>query len=391
MAAKYTYEQFKKAAQDAGLYDSFSDSDLKLATSNPDAGMSLLQYKKDYQGATTDAARLLANEGANSVRKEYGGYTGGSDGSGYYVNGGKPAGYTSEYGDKIKELLDTVMNREDFSYDAESDPTYQNYRKAYTREGQRATQDVLGAASALTGGLPSTAAVTAAAQQGNYYAAQLADKIPELEQQAYDRYVDRYSMDVQNLGLLREQDELDYGRYTDQLNMESQQRQEALEKALYAAQYGDYSGLEELGVDVSDADWDRKYQMAVLAAEHGDYSGLKELGINIGSTVSGSGYSSGTSGSSSSSSSTSNDGESTSNDDELTQGDVDELLKLFPSKTMTQSEWNALIAAGISAENLRDAGFSVKSGTPAAKTDGDTIRSLFEKKRSANGSLSTKD
>ena len=79
-----------------------------------------------------------------------------------------------------------------FSYDPETDPVYGAYRKAYTREGRRAAEDTLGRYAALTGGLPGTAAVTAAGQAGNNYAAKLADKLPELYQQAYERYLEEY-------------------------------------------------------------------------------------------------------------------------------------------------------------------------------------------------------
>ena len=52
--AIYTYDQFQKAAQQAGLLGQFSQADLSLAQQNPDAGMSLLKYKQDYANATTD-------------------------------------------------------------------------------------------------------------------------------------------------------------------------------------------------------------------------------------------------------------------------------------------------------------------------------------------------
>ena len=67
MAYKFTYEDFDKAAREAGLFDRFSAADLKLARSNPDAGMSILNYKKDYMNATTDEARALANQGAERM------------------------------------------------------------------------------------------------------------------------------------------------------------------------------------------------------------------------------------------------------------------------------------------------------------------------------------
>ena len=55
----YTYKDFEDEARKTGLLGQFSGADLALARADPDAGMSLLSYKKDYAGATTDAQRAL--------------------------------------------------------------------------------------------------------------------------------------------------------------------------------------------------------------------------------------------------------------------------------------------------------------------------------------------
>ena len=64
----------------------------------------------------------------------------------------------------------------------------QEYRKTYLREGDRTMRDTLGAYAKQTGGLASTQAIAAASQAADNYKAQLADKVPELEQQAYNRW-----------------------------------------------------------------------------------------------------------------------------------------------------------------------------------------------------------
>jgi hypothetical protein len=69
MAGLYTYEEFKKAAEQAGLLGQFSAADLKLAQSNPDAGMKILGYKQDWNAAPTDEARALAHEGTEKIRR----------------------------------------------------------------------------------------------------------------------------------------------------------------------------------------------------------------------------------------------------------------------------------------------------------------------------------
>ena len=241
MANRYTYDDFQKAMQSSGLGGQFSDADMKLAQKNPDAGMSILKYKQDYHNATTDEARALANLGAEGIRSSYGGYTGGQRGANFYLDplspkdfqsekaptyqnnyegtigglldkqlgygsfsyGEKQPEYTNRYDDTIQDLLGQIVNRKDFSYDPENDQLYSQYRKQYAREGQRATQDALGAAAAASGGIPSSYAVSAASQAGDYYASQMTDKIPELYQLAYNKYMNDYNMKLSDLGAVQ--------------------------------------------------------------------------------------------------------------------------------------------------------------------------------------------
>lgn len=311
MASVYNYKKFEDAARAAGLFDQFSEADLLLAQKNPDAGMSILKYKQDYANATTDAARALANQGAEGVRSSYGNYTGGGDGGSFRVNPMSPSSfsygdaptYTNRYEAEADKLMQAILNREQFSYNPETDPLYGSYKKQYTREGQRATQDAIGTAAAATGGIPSSYAVTAATQAGDYYAAQMADKIPELEQLAYSKYMNDYQMRMNDLDVVRAAEQRDYAKFLDQLEQhnadrsfaygqhldeidsQTAERAEALERALMAAEYGDYSFLEKMGVtpDLTEktAGMDLMDQLAFAeaAAKQGDSSFLEALGI----------------------------------------------------------------------------------------------------------------
>ena len=125
--------------------------------------------------------------------------------------------YSNRYDQQINDLLQQYVNREKFGYDYKNDPLYANYRKQYQREGQRATQDALAEAAAASGGIPSSYAASAAAQAQNYYAAQIADKIPELEQLAYQKYLDDASLQQSKISALQGQEQLDYAKYIDAL------------------------------------------------------------------------------------------------------------------------------------------------------------------------------
>lgn len=473
----FTYDQFQKAAQDSGLMGEFSAADLSLAQRNPDAGMSLLKYKQDYHAATTDEARALANLGAEGIRSSYGNYTGGDNGGSFYLDplspssfdGGKAPTYQNQYAgdiadlweqqknygsydygeaapvynnrydDTIQDLIQGILNREDFSYDPATDPLYQNYRKQYTREGRRATADTLGAAAAASGGIPSSYATTAAAQAGNYYAAQMTDKIPELYQLAYNQYLNDYNMQLSDLGVVQGAEQSDYDKYLNELNqfntdrafdynawldeynmtkdqlqtaqgleqldytkylnelqqfntdrefnygqlldeIDSQtlERQEAVDNALRAAEFGDYSFLQDMGIDTSNnpADFERQYTLALLAAEYGDFSGLEALGItpsaqnlaNFSRTASGSTSRSsggGSSGGSSGGGSSSTGGSTGTSAASAAM----QRANANQGRVTSEADWNALVAA-YGEDTLRAAGYTY-AGSGGGSSSGD--------------------
>ena len=125
--------------------------------------------------------------------------------------------YESKYDPKIDALLNEILNRDDFSYDATSDPLYQQYAKMYQREGDRAMKETLAEAAASAGGM-NTYAITAAQQANSYYGSQLNDRIPELYQLAYEMYLNDKESKVQDLGILQNMDATQYNRYRDTIN-----------------------------------------------------------------------------------------------------------------------------------------------------------------------------
>ena len=323
------------------------------------------------------------------------------------------------------------MNRKDFSYDPENDQLYSQYRKQYTREGQRATQDALGAAAAASGGIPSSYAVNAAAQAGDYYASQMTDKIPELYQLAYNKYMNDYNMKLSDLGAVQgaEQSDYDkflnemqqyntnrafdyqawmdeynrinndlqtasgleqldytkylndmnqfntdrsfnYGQLLDEVNNQTARRSEAMNKALTAAELGDNSFLNNLGIntDNNPTDYERRYQLAQLAAQYGDYSGLRELGINpdaaalnrFNTTAAGKSPSRG-------SRSSGGGGNTTPQETETTGLSAQDIaaLKAAYGTNIDADTWNSILQSnpGITEAMLTQAGFTKSGGT----------------------------
>ena len=141
----------------------------------------------------------------------------------------------SEYQNLRDQYLQNAANME-WNYNPDTDPVWQAYQKQYRREGQRATEDTLGRYAAMTGGMPSTAAVTAASQAGDYYASQLSDKLPEVYQQAYQRYLQEYQRQLGISDAYAGFDDREYQRWL-------QGQQQNLDLANAYNQYGqtDYS------------------------------------------------------------------------------------------------------------------------------------------------------
>ncbi len=272
------------------------------------AGMSdidraaLRAAQSSWARADTQEGRDAAHRQAEAIRAKYG-YSGGVDGSQYLPYGGtKGSGfsygaapsYVSRYQEQIDGLARSILGRPAFSYDYKTDPNYQQYEEAYTRNGQRAMQDVLGQAAARTGGLASSYADTAAQQTYDGYMAALADKVPELRQLAYSMYQDEGNNMRNNLAMLQGLEDSDYGQYMDRLGQFNTDRsfnygvysddwsrgyqekddayQRALDKAQTLGAAGDFSAYQGLGyTDAEIQQLERAYQREQAAANAGRY------------------------------------------------------------------------------------------------------------------------
>ena len=260
----YTYTDFLKKAAASNTLKDFDPDELRLAQPNPDYGIAAASLKAEANTASTSAQRALANQAADQLAASYraasyNGFTGskqeeidnvlGQIGSfpdfsydqqapeydnkyeeeqdaildqiGKYPDFSwdqQAPTYTNPYEQLQQELLDKILNRGDFTWDKDTDPVFGAYQKQYLREGERATANALAQAAAASGGQTSSYAATAASQAGNYYAAQLSDKIPELYNQAYQRYLSEYEQMANDLGLVNNQQQIGYKEYLDKLS-----------------------------------------------------------------------------------------------------------------------------------------------------------------------------
>ena len=124
-------------------------------------------------------------------------------------------GFQSSYSDAVKENLNKAINREPFSYDVNSDKLFSQYKTSYENAGKKAMQDTVGNSAILSGGYANSYGVTAGQQAYNDYMTKLSDKVPELEQIAYNRYRDEENSAYNRLNALLAMENTEYDRYRD--------------------------------------------------------------------------------------------------------------------------------------------------------------------------------
>ena len=309
------------------MADNFKHKNTDLTLINDSGDLDLIrQYTEAYNKAYAEgdkAGQQAAHDAAEKIRAKYD-YSGGVDGSEYIKlgTGASPAKADTSWLDKLGESsynydqsgqisakLDALLNRTPFSYDAASDPLYQQYRKQYTREADRSAEDVLGKTAVMTGGMPSTAAVAASQQASDYQMSQMTDKIPELQQLAYSMYQDKLSGDRADLNTLiglednnynrwltdrnylyqlaRDQvgdqqtaDALAYQKQQDKMNYDYQKERDAIEDARYDAEW-QYK-LQQAAAQAASSGGIRRSGNVTVPPSEADYEGLFEAAYQSG-------------------------------------------------------------------------------------------------------------
>lgn len=126
-----------------------------------------------------------------------------------------PQGYTSPYQQKIDTILHQYQNREPFQFNVNEDAIYNQYKDQYIKHGNLAMQDTMGQAAALTGGYGNSYAQTVGQQVYQGYLDDLNEVVPELWQQALDRYQKEGSDMLTEYGLLSDLENQEYSRFQD--------------------------------------------------------------------------------------------------------------------------------------------------------------------------------
>ena len=264
----------------------------------------------------------------------------------------KPGEYSSQWQSQLDDVINRILNREDFSYDVNADALYQQYKDQYTRQGKLAMMDTMGQAAALTGGYGNSYAQTVGQQTYQGYLQQLNDVVPELYQLALDQYNQEGDDLYNQYSLLANQDEMDYDRYRDMVSDYYNDLDYLTEDARYKGEddYNKYLTDRNLAYQlardaVEDEQWQKEYDEAVRQYD-------QEYAAAYGS--SGSGSSSGSGGSSGSGSRSDSD----SNDGAGENDWMAEIAAVYPGKVITDSaDWQYAIDLAGSEAALTAAGY----------------------------------
>ena len=154
----------------------------------------------------------------------------------------RPEAYQSSYQDRINEVLDRLLARENFAYSYTQDPLYRQYAQQYTQNAHNASADAAAQAAALTGGYGSSYAASVAQQAYQQQMGALNDALPSLYRLALDTYNSEGDDVVTRIDQLNTQEQNAQAQYNAELSDYYSQldRKGSAYNAAYEQDYGRY-------------------------------------------------------------------------------------------------------------------------------------------------------
>ena len=192
------------------------NANLKAINNTPYFGDEAMAPLKDDHSLTASGEinndTRISNRG--DATKTTWGETKGGDGE--IGDTGNSYGYVNvKLSNKINDIMDKIVNREEFSYDLNEDALYEQYKDSYIQQGKLAMQDTMGQAAAMTGGFGNSYAATVGNQAYQSYLQELNDVVPELYQMALDQYNREGDYLLNKYGVVTDRDNTLYDRHRD--------------------------------------------------------------------------------------------------------------------------------------------------------------------------------
>lgn len=187
--------------------------------------------------------------------------------------GGESAVPSFEKGSNADKADRTLKraNAMNFHYNPQQDPLYKQIKNNYQKSVGDVIENTMGSYAGMTGGMPSSYAVSAAATAGNQHMQKADDMIPELYQLAYGKYADDKADLYKQYGIYQGLEEQQYNRKAleDQAAYEKEQAELKAKADAEAAQLDYEKWLSEFTLDATKAENtalnnDREYWLGVM-------------------------------------------------------------------------------------------------------------------------------
>lgn len=209
------------------------------------------------------------------------------DKNGNWVPQGNP------YYVQSQETLEQIRNRGPFQFDLNGNALYQTYKNQYLHNGQRAMQDTMGKAAALTGGYGSSYGQNVGQQAYNEYLTKLNEVVPDIYAQERAAY-DKEGQDLYNRwNMLNSMYQNDYANELQRQQWMYQQQQDRISQAIQRWQllgYADANIAEILGVPEGAKTSDQAYQDWLIQQQGGGTGAVGGGGSSSGGGSGGSTY-----------------------------------------------------------------------------------------------------
>lgn len=201
-------------------------------------------------------------------------------------------GYTSQWQAQRNDIINKILNREEFSYDLNGDALYQQMADEYTRRGNLAMMDTMGQAATMTGGFGNSYAQSAGQQAFQAHLQELNEVAPELYQMALDKYTREGDALYEQYSMLGAEEDRNYGKYRDKMSDYFTNR-DYLTDRYYSERdfdYGKYIDNRDFGYDsyrdaVSDYQWDTSLEYQKDRDEIADEQWQKEYDLAASKVV----------------------------------------------------------------------------------------------------------
>lgn len=120
-----------------------------------------------------------------------------------------------DYAGQMSSLYEQMNNRQPFSYDVDGDALYQQYKDRYQQNAKAAMKDTLAQTAMLTGGYGNSYGHGVGQQAYDRTMQGLTDKIPELQQNAFNMYQAEGNNLLQQYNIAAQGEQQQYGRQQD--------------------------------------------------------------------------------------------------------------------------------------------------------------------------------